>query len=48
MTEQHQSTAPNDPLHFYAAHSPDVVRSGSLQNAVQAECHERGEAVPAR
>ncbi|MFD8685798.1 DUF6193 family natural product biosynthesis protein [Streptomyces sp. NPDC059651] len=42
MTAQHHPTAPNDPLRVYAAHYPDVVRSGSLRDALQGESDRGG------
>ncbi|NWF29573.1 hypothetical protein HW130_25525 [Streptomyces sp. PKU-EA00015] len=35
MSEQLPGAAPNDPLHEYAMLYPEVVRAGSLQNALQ-------------
>lgn len=35
MPEQLPGASPNDPMHEYATHYPEVVQAGSLQNALQ-------------
>ncbi|MFI1440510.1 DUF6193 family natural product biosynthesis protein [Streptomyces fructofermentans] len=42
MSEQSSDPSPNDALRTYETHYPDVVRAGSLQNALQAAADRAG------